>query len=188
MQQRWLLLSGLALSWLISCQALIADPVLALGALAVLKGAALVGFKVAQGARGGHRYRPHYNHHRWGRAVESDPRQVEDALLTSVAQLDPDGCLLKLLCLARATPAAARTPYQASLVDLFASITQAPTPAGIPFMQALQTGSAAGKAKAACHATHANCPISEAILNEMLVQAWGAADQQQTTPTPIPAL
>ncbi|XP_050729858.1 uncharacterized protein LOC127005200 [Eriocheir sinensis] len=192
MQQRWLVLAAVALSWLVSCQALFVEPVLALGALAILKGAAIAGFKFGRSTSGGHhgdyRPRPYYNRHRWGRAAGNDPRQVDDVLLSSVTQMDPDGCLLKLLCLARATPAAARTPYQASLVHLFADITQAPTPAGIPFVQALHTGSAAGKATAACQASHSSCPLSEAILHGMLVQAWGAADQQQTTPTATPAL
>lgn len=189
MQQRWLVLAAMALSWLVSCQALFAEPVLALGALAILKGAAIAGFKFGRFSRGG-RQGGYYNHRRWGRAAGDDPSQVDDALLTSVSQLDPDGCLLKLLCLARATPAPARSPYQASIVHLFAGITQAPTPAGIPFVQALQTGSAAGKdkGKAACHASHPSCPLSEATLHGMLVQAWGAADQHQATTPATPAL
>ncbi len=186
MQQQWLLLATLAISWLVSCQALITDPLLALGALTVLKGAAIAGYafgSVKSGGRnGGYRPRPYHRHQRWGRAAGSDPRQVED-VLPIVTQLDPDGCLLKLLCLAKATPTSTRTPYQLSLMNLFASITQAPKPASIPFVQALQAGSGKGKPEAACCASYSSCPLSEATLHSMLVQVWDASDQQQNTST-----
>lgn len=194
MQQQWLVVAAVAVSWLVSCQAQIVEPVLALGALALLKGAVIAGYAFGSKKGGGHYgygnpyggyygRRPYFGHHRWGRAAGDDPRQVDDVLLTSVTQLDPDGCLLKLLCLAQATPAAARTPYQASLVNLFAGITQAPTAAGAPFVQALQAGDATGKAADACHAGYPSCPASGAVLHGMLVQAWGDATKQQATPS-----
>lgn len=178
MQHQWLLLGVVTVSCLVACHAQFFE---FLGGLALLKGAAIAGY--AFGRHGGHHYggRRHYRgYNRYRRAVGADPNE-EGVLLSSVTQLDPNGCLLKLLCLAQATPEEARTPYQAALVHLFADISHAPTPVGVPFVQALQAGGSEGKPGAACYANYASCPLSGPTLHGMLVMAWDSGDQQPST-------
>ncbi|XP_045106513.1 uncharacterized protein LOC123501625 [Portunus trituberculatus] len=183
MHHRWLLLGAVLVSCLVASHAQFLE---FLGGLALLKGVALAGYVLGSHKGGGYRrsYRGGYNRgwRRHRRAVGTAATEEEDALLASVTQLDPNGCLLKLLCLTRATPEEERSSHQALLLHLFGDISSAPTHASEPFAQALQTGGSAQRHAAACRDHYLRCPLSGSALHGMLVMAWTA--HHHTPPTP----
>nr|XP_027208524.1 uncharacterized protein LOC113802193 [Penaeus vannamei] len=108
------------------------------GGLAVLKGAALVGYAVERHRRynrqlyhGRSRYHRGYNgrrHYRYGRSVDPDTEQDADEgknmLLSIVGQLDPDGCILKMLCNLQTRSPSSLSPEEDLLVDMFSNNTE----------------------------------------------------------------
>ena len=184
MQHRWLVFLAVVVSSLVACHAQYLE---LLGGLALLKGVAIAGYAFGRHGegRGGHYRRRSYHggRRRYGRALVSDASQEEDVLLSSVTQYDSNGCLLKLVCLAQATPEEARTSYQAALVHLFTDMSYDVTPTRVPFVQALQTGSSARKVKAACDTKYMSCPLPGPVLHGMLVMAWNNHDQQTLQPS-----
>ncbi|XP_063888359.1 uncharacterized protein LOC135115468 [Scylla paramamosain] len=186
MHHRWLLLGAVLVSCLVASHAQFLE---LLGNLALLKGVAIAGYALGSYKGGGHNRSYRGGHHyrgwrRYRRAVgDAATQEEEDTLLARVTQLDPNGCLLKLLCLTQATPEEERSPYQAVLMHLFGGVSRAPTPAGVPFAQALQAGGSARSPAAACHSHYLRCPLSGTDLHGMLAMAWTADHHPSPTPS-----
>ncbi|XP_042227180.1 uncharacterized protein LOC121869692 [Homarus americanus] len=177
----------LAVSWLCAVQATLLLGAFALGALATLKGAALVSFasgrrRRSRYGRHGHSY-GHRKHYRHGRAIQSAADEGENLLLSTVGQLDPNGCVLKLLCVLEAKEEAYRTLEEAILVDMFANSTETLTSYNAAFVYATDVGGKTQDA-AACHHHFPKCPLTDDQLSGLLQQAWGCGldlydDQQE---------
>ncbi|XP_064122642.1 uncharacterized protein LOC135226878 [Macrobrachium nipponense] len=188
------LLSTIVLvTWISASEAVLLGAALALGGLAALKGAALVGLAVHKHKKFGHHYQtpqyygaPHggygyghgygygYRRYRKGRSADdtSFEEYGEDLLLSTVGQLDPNGCVLKLLCQAHVKKVAARSLEEAILVDLFSNGTGKLTSQSAAFVFATDIG-VKTQDPLACKKYFPNCPLSEGQLSGLLQMAWG---------------
>nr|XP_027207619.1 uncharacterized protein LOC113801011 [Penaeus vannamei] len=73
-----------------------------IGGLAALKGAAILGFAIGRNL-GGRRFR---------KSTETRADEDENLLLSTVGQLDPNGCILKLICLLQTKDQSTLTPEE----------------------------------------------------------------------------
>ncbi|XP_066948425.1 uncharacterized protein [Macrobrachium rosenbergii] len=186
------LLSAIVLvTWISSSsEAVLLGAALALGGLAALKGAALVGLAVHKHKKFGHHYQtPHYygapiggfgyRRYRKGRSADTSAaadtsfeEYGEDLLLSTVGKLDPNGCVLKLLCQAHIKKAAERSLEEAILVNMFSNGTGKLTSPSAAFVFATDIG-VKTRDPSACKKYFPNCPLNEGQLTGLLQMAWG---------------
>jgi len=192
MRSSAILTSLLVVTYIAASEAIVIAAALALGGLAALKGAALVGYSAGRhnryyrrhgyyGGRSYGNYHGHYgngygykNHgYRYGRSVENSPAEEgEDLLLSAVGQLDPNGCVLKLLCQIQIKDESKRTLEEAILVDMFANNTESLSAYNEAFVYATDIG-IKSRDISACKKYFPNCPLNENQLDSLLNQAWG---------------
>ncbi|XP_063610402.1 uncharacterized protein LOC134784296 [Penaeus indicus] len=121
------------------------------------------------------RYRP-----RFGRSAEALSDE-ESLILSTVAHLDPEGCIPKTLCLLEAKDESDRSQDETQLLEIFANKnkTQDHTSYSATLVLATQIG-ANTRDSAACKKLFAKCSLDEEELTEVLHLAWGCdCDQRQ---------
>lgn len=122
------------------------------------------------------RYRP-----RFGRSVEALSDEEESLILSTVAHLDPEGCIPKTLCLLEAKDESDRSQDETRLLEIFANKTQGLTSYSATLVLATQLG-ANTQDSAACKKLFPKCSLDEEELIEVLNLAWGCdcdSDQSQ---------
>nr|XP_027208525.1 uncharacterized protein LOC113802194 [Penaeus vannamei] len=154
MNARSLPLVILLVSWaVVSCEASLSVGGV-VGGLAILKGAALVDYAVGRHRRynrrhyhGRSRYLGGYSgrrHYRYGRSVDPDTEQDADEgknmLLSTVGHLDPDGCILKMLCNLQTRSPSSLTPEEDLIVDMFSNNTETMSTYNAAFVYATDVG------------------------------------------------
>nr|XP_027208523.1 uncharacterized protein LOC113802192 [Penaeus vannamei] len=154
MNARNLPLVILLVSWAVmSCEASLSVGGL-VGGMSILKGAALVDYAVGRHRRYNRRHyhgRPRYHggysgrrHYRYGRSVDPDTEQDADEgknmLLSTVGQLDPDGCILKMLCNLQTRSPSSLTPEEDLIVDMFSNNTETMSSYNAAFVYATDVG------------------------------------------------
>ncbi|XP_066948428.1 uncharacterized protein [Macrobrachium rosenbergii] len=157
-----LILAVVALTWVSTTDALLpfATPALILGGLAVLKGAAI--FTLIGGPFKGKRS-----------ADDALAReQSEAALLSTVENLDPSGCILKLLCHLQFKEESTRTPEENTLVQMFSGKAEGLTSQSAAFVFAAEIGSK-NKDAAVCEKYFNKCPYTSDEVGNLLHQSWG---------------
>ncbi|KAK8383464.1 hypothetical protein O3P69_015736 [Scylla paramamosain] len=130
----------------------------------------LVGLKVIGGLLGG------FGGSRFGifkRSVDQQQQQQQEApeMLTMVAQLDPQGCLLKLLCHLEAKEAEALSRHEVILAGLFRDASDAATPSSAAFTYAVGIGNKSRDA-AVCDKVFSKCPLKYSQLSAVLEESW----------------
>jgi len=152
-----------------------------LGRLAILKGAAAVGFALGrrQGQRRTHyqqyHYPGHYHHHyRYGRSIEPEAGEAEDLLLATATRLDTDGCIKKLLCLLQTKNPETLTPEEDLLQGMFTNATDI-TASGANFVYASDIGAKTHDA-ATCKKFFSKCSYGQEELTGLLQQSWGCSE------------
>ncbi|XP_037793455.1 uncharacterized protein LOC119588904 [Penaeus monodon] len=188
MQARNLPLALLLVCWAIaSCEATLSIGGL-VGGLAVLKGAALVGYAVGRHQRynrGHYHGRSHYHggyngrrHYRYGRSVDPDTEEDADEgknlLLSTVGQLDPDGCILKMLCHLQTRSHSSLTPEENLLVDMFSNNTETMSSYNAAFVYATDVGTKT-RDPSVCNGLFPKCSLKEEQLSGLLRRVWGCA-------------
>ncbi|ROT84448.1 hypothetical protein C7M84_022365 [Penaeus vannamei] len=158
------------------------------GGLAVLKGAALVGYAVERHRRynrqlyhGRSRYHRGYNgrrHYRYGRSVDPDTEQDADEgknmLLSIVGQLDPDGCILKMLCNSRRGVPPASAQRRTSSSTCSPNNTETMSSYNAAFVYAADVGTKT-RDPSVCNKLFPKCSLSEQQLSGLLRRVWGCA-------------
>nr|XP_045622283.1 uncharacterized protein LOC123772906 [Procambarus clarkii]XP_045622284.1 uncharacterized protein LOC123772906 [Procambarus clarkii] len=139
----------------------------ALGGLAALKGAALIGYTAA--LHKAQKYEFLYNKHRFGRSLEG-ARDAGEELLSAVGKLDTEGCILKLLCYLQIKEKSLLSQEESVLIDLFANITE--THYNVAFIRAADIGAKAQDIHE-CDKHFYMCPLIPEQLSSLLQQAWG---------------
>ncbi|XP_042208214.1 uncharacterized protein LOC121856627 [Homarus americanus] len=170
----------LAVSWLCAVQATPLIGASAMCALAVLKVANFVGLSDRRPIRD-LRKRSSQRHSksssrriRPGRAIQSAADEGQNLLLSTVGQLDPNGCVLKLLCILEAKEEAYRTLEEAKTLTSY----------NAAFVYATDVGGKTRDAAACRHHHFPKCPLTDDQLSGLLQQAWGCGldlydDQQE---------
>ncbi|KAK3866950.1 hypothetical protein Pcinc_027554 [Petrolisthes cinctipes] len=100
----------------------------------------------------------------------------ENLLLTTVTQLDPNGCILKLLCSLQSKPEEARTAQEAVLVRMFSDNQDSLTSANAAFVYAAGVGREAQDV-ASCDKLFSKCLMEEEQLSRVLQQSWSCGEQ-----------
>ncbi|KAK4319162.1 hypothetical protein Pmani_009881 [Petrolisthes manimaculis] len=100
----------------------------------------------------------------------------ENLLLTTVTQLDPNGCILKLLCSLQAKPEEARTTEEANLVRMFSDNQDSLTSANAAFVYAAGVGRETQDV-ASCDKLFSKCLMEEEQLSRVLQQSWSCGEQ-----------
>ncbi|XP_042887601.1 uncharacterized protein LOC122263289 [Penaeus japonicus] len=206
MHARNLPLAFLLVSWAVaSCEASGVFGGL-VGGLAVLKGAALVGYAVGRHSRYNRRHyhaRPRYHGghsggrlYRYGRSVDpdtdDDAEEGTNLLLSTVGQLDPDGCILKLLCLLQTRSESSLTPEEEGLVQMFSNNSETMSSYNAAFVYATDVGTRT-RDPAVCERLFPKCSLREDQLSRLLQSVWGCASdflrddaKDEDTATPAP--
>ncbi|XP_068210744.1 uncharacterized protein [Palaemon carinicauda] len=161
-----LILAMVALTWASTTDALLpfAAPALIVGGLAVLKGAAIVALLAGPLGIG-------------KRSVDDvlAREQSEAALLSTVENLDPSGCILKLVCHLQFKEESARTPEENTLVQMFSGKTEALTSHSAAFVFAAELGSK-NKDASVCEKYFNKCPYTNEVVGNLLQQSWGCSN------------
>ncbi|XP_047472662.1 uncharacterized protein LOC125027594 [Penaeus chinensis] len=158
------------------------------GGLAILKGAALVSYAVGRHQRynrGHYHGRSHYHggyngrsHYRYGRSVDPDTEANADEgknlLLSTVGQLDPDGCILKMLCHLQTMSHSTLTPEENLLVDMFSNKTETMSSYNAAFVYATDVGTKT-RDPSVCNGLFPKCSLREEQLSGLLRRVWGCA-------------
>ncbi|XP_042226694.1 uncharacterized protein LOC121869421 [Homarus americanus] len=105
------------------------------------------------------------------RSVENPGEGDEQLLLTTVGELDQNGCILKTLCQLQTKKEGSRTLEEKLLAELFANRTEV-TAYNAPFVHAIDIGRRTGKS-AVCDQLFHKCQLSDTELSSLLQQAWG---------------
>ncbi|XP_068210742.1 uncharacterized protein [Palaemon carinicauda] len=187
MRNSTLISASFAVTWICAAEGVLLGAALALGGLAALKGAALVGLHSHKHKKKYHHrphyYMPHYHTphfygrpyrgYRKGRSVDASFEEYgEDILLSTVEKLDPNGCILKLLCQAHIKGEEARSLEEAILVDMFSNSTETLTSYNTAFVFATDIG-VKTQDPSACKKYFPKCPMDEGELSGLLQMAWG---------------
>lgn len=185
MKSASLLLTTVALTWVAVAEAtlLLTAGALVVGGLAALKGAALVGYAVGRHRRGRSHYHHHhhhrsgghghyYGHYRYSRALQTAADDGENLLLSTVGQLDPNGCILKMLCNLQTKEDIKLTLEENILVDMFANSTEVFSAKNSAFVVATQMGRKTHDS-AVCDNSFPRCPLTNDQLSGLLQQTWG---------------
>ncbi|XP_069974648.1 uncharacterized protein [Penaeus vannamei] len=188
MHSRNLPLAILLVSWAVmSCEASLSVGGV-VGGLAILKGAALVDYAVGRHQRynrrhyhGRSRYLGGYSgrrHYRYGRSVDPDTEQDADEgknmLLSTVGHLDPDGCILKMLCNLQTRSHSSLTPEEDLIVDMFSNNTETMSSYNAAFVYATDVGTKT-RDPSVCNKLFPKCSLSEQQLSGLLRRVWGCA-------------
>ncbi|KAK7028804.1 hypothetical protein SK128_010379 [Halocaridina rubra] len=179
MRSRVLFVSYLALTWVAATEAILFEAGLVVGALAALKGVALTGVALKGLALTGAALKgaalvgfvPRSQTTRYTRSVDFSEAN-EDILLSAVKQLDPSGCILKLLCQLQFGGKNFRTFEENRLVDLFANAAEERTNYNAAFIYAIDVGKK-GQDPLVCNKFFSRCSLTEVQLRNLLQQAWG---------------
>ncbi|KAK7028802.1 hypothetical protein SK128_010377 [Halocaridina rubra] len=115
-----------------------------------------------------------YNYRHKRSAAEDDAvaAEGEDLLLSAVGQLDPNGCVLKLLCHIRAKEISLLSPEENQLIKMFEKNSAVSTPYKAAFIYAADIGEKT-RDTYACKRYFSKCPLQEEELGALLVKAWG---------------
>ncbi|XP_066948427.1 uncharacterized protein [Macrobrachium rosenbergii] len=170
-----LFLFSVALAWIASVDATFAiagaSTGLILGGLAVLKGAALLGYAV--GKKKKFAAKPFiFKRSVHGEVLANDQEETE--LFSAVEKLDPTGCIPKLLCHLQFKEEALRTPEENVLVQMFSNRPDAQGSYGSAFAFAAEVGQKGGDSTI-CEEHFKSCPYSKDNVSEMLQESWGCA-------------
>ncbi|KAK8383592.1 hypothetical protein O3P69_015809 [Scylla paramamosain] len=135
----------------------------------------LIGIKAIGGLLGGF---GHYHYKSLGflhlvgkRSVDQQQQQEAPEILSMVAQLDPQGCLLKLLCHLEAKEAEALSRHEVILAGLFRDASDAATPSSAAFTYAVGIGNKSRDA-AVCDKVFSKCPLKYSQLSAVLEESW----------------
>lgn len=186
MRSSHLLVAVLCLSWLVAAEGIIVlagaaavgAAALAIGGLAALKGAAIVGYAAGRhhrryhGRSYGHYRQPRYKYHRYGRSVDPAADEGEDLLLATVGQLDPNGCILKMLCQLQTKDESTLTLEEDLLLGMFANSTETLSSFNAAFVYATDIGSKT-RDPSVCKKFFPKCPLGDKELDGLLQMAWG---------------
>ncbi|KAK7028805.1 hypothetical protein SK128_010380 [Halocaridina rubra] len=99
----------------------------------------------------------------------------EKTLLSAVQQLDPNGCIQKLLCRLQFKEEANRTHEENALVKMFSKGAETITSYNAAFVYASAIGSTSADPKV-CDKYFSKCPVSNEELGKLLQQSWGCAN------------
>ncbi|XP_063888650.1 uncharacterized protein LOC135115656 [Scylla paramamosain] len=105
------------------------------------------------------------------RSVDQQQQQEAPEILSMVAQLDPQGCLLKLLCHLEAKEAEALSRHEVILAGLFRDASDAATPSSAAFTYAVGIGNKSRDA-AVCDKVFSKCPLKYSQLSAVLEESW----------------
>ncbi|XP_047472352.1 uncharacterized protein LOC125027357 [Penaeus chinensis] len=133
-----------------------------IGGLAALKGAAILGYAVGR-SLGGRRFR---------KSAETRADEGENLLLSTVGQLDPNGCILKLICLLQTKDQSTLSPEEDLLLGMFANSTEALSSYNAAFVYATEIGTKT-RSPRACKKFFPRCPLRDDQLAGLLHRAWG---------------
>ncbi|XP_027207619.2 uncharacterized protein [Penaeus vannamei] len=133
-----------------------------IGGLAALKGAAILGFAIGRNL-GGRRFR---------KSTETRADEDENLLLSTVGQLDPNGCILKLICLLQTKDQSTLTPEEDLLLGMFANNTETLSSYNAAFVYAKEIGTKT-RSPHVCKRFFPKCPLRDEQLAGLLHQAWG---------------
>ncbi|XP_042890110.1 uncharacterized protein LOC122265027 [Penaeus japonicus] len=136
-----------------------------IGGLAALKGAAILGFAVGRSLSG----------RRFRRSTETEAEEDENLLLSTVGQLDPNGCILKLLCLLQTKDQSTLTLEEDLLLGMFANGTETLTSSSFysaAFVYATEIGTRT-RDPSVCKKFFPRCPLQDDQLAGLLQWAWG---------------
>ncbi|XP_042230813.1 uncharacterized protein LOC121872212 isoform X1 [Homarus americanus] len=107
--------------------------------------------------------------------VSSDDEK--NILLSVMTQLDPDGCILKLLCsLEASSTEGVHTPKERALVNTFTNQNETLTPYNAAYIYAVNIGQHAHDA-ALCDKKFNKCSISVAELRDLLEWSSNCGEQ-----------
>ncbi|KAK7028806.1 hypothetical protein SK128_010381 [Halocaridina rubra] len=188
MQSKTLFWSFFALTWVAAVESflvLAGAAALAVAGLAALKGAAIVGYAAGRhhrqrsyyrsyGSSRGRSYHGHYGRYRHYRSVEdvAASEASEDMLLSTIGKLDPNGCILKLLCSLQFKEEANLSLQESVLLDMFDNNTETLTSYNTAFIYASELGYI-NQDPLTCDTYFPRCPLRGDHLSGLLQQAWG---------------
>ncbi|XP_069974657.1 uncharacterized protein [Penaeus vannamei] len=108
---------------------------------------------------------------RYGRSVEALSDEEESLILSTVAHLDPEGCIPKTLCFLEAKDESDRSKGENQLLEIFANKTRSLTSYSATLVLATQIGTNT-RDSAACKKLFAKCSLDEEELAGVLHLAW----------------
>ncbi|XP_042894336.1 uncharacterized protein LOC122268131 [Penaeus japonicus] len=167
-----LLLVAVGLSCLMAAQAVSPSGVLA-GLGALTSAVSRRRYHGASHGRGhGHGYRAPSRRWRlrYGRSVEAAAEE-DDLILSTVAQLDPNSCIPRMLCVLQAKEESNRSPKENLFVEIFASNTMNPSPHNAAFVYAKDVAIKTRDASA-CKKLFPECPFPDVEMSQLLELAW----------------
>ncbi|XP_042894334.1 uncharacterized protein LOC122268129 [Penaeus japonicus] len=170
-----ILLVAVVLSCLMAAQA--ASPFGVLAGIGALTSAAKKRryHGAGHGRAHGHGYRapPRKSRPRFRRSVVAAAalEEDDDLILSAVGQMDPSGCIPKILCLLQAKDESDRTLKENLLLDIFTSNTVNPTPSNAAFVYAKDVATKT-RDSSVCRKVFPECPFDEEELREIVDLAW----------------
>lgn len=106
------------------------------------------------------------------RSVDDPAEEKENVLLSTVSELDQNGCIRKMLCQLQTKEETFRTPEEKLLAKLFANTTENITTYNAAFVYATDIGLKTRNA-AVCAKVFNKCPLGDAELSDLLQETWG---------------
>lgn len=100
----------------------------------------------------------------------------ENLLLTTVTQMDPNGCILKLLCSLQTKPEESLTQQEAVLARMFSDNSDSLSSSNAAFVYATGVGRQSQNA-ASCDKLFSKCLMEEEQLSRVLQQSWSCGMQ-----------
>ncbi|XP_069947892.1 uncharacterized protein [Cherax quadricarinatus] len=106
------------------------------------------------------------------RSVDDPAQEEEKVLLSSVSEVDQDGCIRKMLCQLQTKEETSRTLEEKLLTKLFTNSNEKITSYNAAFVYATDIGKKTRNA-AVCKKVFNKCTLSDAELNDLLQKTWG---------------
>nr|XP_053626163.1 uncharacterized protein LOC128684042 [Cherax quadricarinatus] len=106
------------------------------------------------------------------RSVDDPAREEENVLLSSVSEVDQDGCIRKMLCQLQTKEETSRTLEEKLLAKLFTNSAEKITPYNAAFVYATDIGMKTRNA-AVCAEVFNQCTLSESEMIDLLQKTWG---------------
>ncbi|XP_050729871.1 uncharacterized protein LOC127005208 isoform X2 [Eriocheir sinensis] len=158
----------LILAVVVACVAMTsAEPTFGLGAVALIP--LKIAFKVAATA-----FKPFKF---LGKRSVRDDSDTQEMVLASVAQLDPNGCLLKLLCHLQTKDVSELSYHEKNLAGMFHETSEAATPYSTAFVYAVGVGNKSQN-PATCEKIFAKCPLEYVQLTAVLKEVHSCPTQE----------
>ncbi|XP_069949742.1 uncharacterized protein [Cherax quadricarinatus] len=107
------------------------------------------------------------------RSVDDPTLEEKNALLSTVSELDQDGCIRKMLCQLQTKEETSRTLEEKLLAKLFTnSSTENITPYNAAFVYATDIGIKTRNA-AVCEKVFNKCSVGDLEMSDLLQKTWG---------------